>query len=83
MATTAPAVDFRQRRLAPHLPVGRVLERAHMSVPSLRVDDHRRFTPEMRDEVRDKLRQEGRATGGPTYRMLRPQHLRSNRLRHR
>ena len=25
-------------------------ERAHMSVPSLRVDDHHRFTPEMRDE---------------------------------
>ena len=40
-----------------------------MSVPSLRVDDHHRFTPEMRDEVLDKLRQAGRATGGTTYRM--------------
>jgi len=47
-----------------------------MSVPSLRVNDHHRFMPEMRDEVLDKLRQAGRATGGTTYRMLTPQDLR-------
>ena len=47
-----------------------------MSVPSLRVDDHHRFTLEMRDEVLDKLRQARRATSDPTYRILTPQHLR-------
>jgi len=47
-----------------------------MSVPSLRVDEHHRFSPEMRDEVFDKLRQAERATGDPTYRILTPQHLR-------
>ena len=46
-----------------------------MSIPSLRVDDHHRFTPQTRDEVLDKLRQAGRATGGPTYGMLTAQHL--------
>ena len=47
-----------------------------MSVPSLRVDEHQRFTLEMRDEVLDKLRQARRATSDPTYRILTPQHLR-------
>jgi hypothetical protein len=47
-----------------------------MSTPSLRVDDHHRFTPQMRDEVLDKLRQAARATAGPIYRMLTPQNLR-------
>jgi hypothetical protein len=47
-----------------------------MSIPSLRVDDHHRFTPQMRDEVLDKLRQAARATAGPIYRMLTPQYLR-------
>ena len=47
-----------------------------MSVPSLWVDEHHRFTLEMRDEVLDKLRQARRATGDPTYRILTPQHLR-------
>src|SRR6185295_4316748 len=46
-----------------------------MSIPSLRVDDHHRFTPQTRDEVLDKLRRAGRATGGPTYGMLTAQHL--------
>jgi peptide subunit release factor 1 (eRF1) len=47
-----------------------------MSVPSLLVDEHHRFTPEMRDKVLDKLGQSARATDDPTYRMLTPHHLR-------
>jgi hypothetical protein len=44
--------------------------------PSLWVNEHHRFTPEMRDEVLHKLRQSARATDDPTYRMLTPRHLR-------
>jgi hypothetical protein len=40
------------------------------------VNEHHRFTPELRDEVLDKLRQSARATDEPTYRMLTPPHLR-------
>jgi peptide subunit release factor 1 (eRF1) len=47
-----------------------------MSVPSLLVNEHQRFTPEMRDKVLDKLGQSARATDDPTYRMLTPHHLR-------
>src|SRR5258705_13979872 len=47
-----------------------------MSVPSLLVNEHHRFTPEMRDKVLDKLDQSARATDDPTYRMLTPHHLR-------
>jgi peptide subunit release factor 1 (eRF1) len=47
-----------------------------MNSPSLLVNEHHRFTPEMRDKVLDKLGQSARATDDPTYRMLTPHHLR-------
>lgn len=46
------------------------------AIPTLSVNEHRRFTPEMRDRVVDKLRQYGQASADPTYRMLTPYHLR-------
>jgi hypothetical protein len=45
------------------------------SVPSLVINEHDRFTPEMRDKVLDKLRKSMQAARAPAYQMLTPHRL--------
>jgi len=47
-----------------------------MQVPSVYIDVHHRYTPELRDQIDGKLQTAMALADGPSYRLLTPQHLR-------